>query len=62
MVNEMKLHKNCTCCKKALTTKGINILGRQAERGRDMLYINCKRCKSTMVLVMRTPTCNITTL
>jgi DNA-directed RNA polymerase subunit RPC12/RpoP len=38
--------KQCSCCKKQLTTKDVYSIGRN-EIG---LWINCKHCKSTLLL------------
>lgn len=42
--------KVCSCCKVKLTTKNVQILGRQDFGGMEILYFNCKSCGSTMVL------------
>lgn len=44
----MKLHKKCSCCQNELTTKSVYSIGRRPETG---LWLNCKNCHSTMLLL-----------
>lgn len=49
----MKLNKKCTCCGKMLTTKSVRRIGRDDSYGRDILYLNCNDCESTIVLLAK---------
>jgi hypothetical protein len=51
----MTLNKQCSCCKTVLTTKNTyriskhnNRMKRRTEMG---LWINCKKCESTMLFL-----------
>lgn len=48
----MTISKNCSGCKKTLTTKQVKSLGqhRFTEKMPKMLYLNCLFCGSTFVL------------
>lgn len=47
--------KPCTSCKRNLTTRNVARVGREEfSPGIDILYLNCKSCQSTIVLIRRT--------
>jgi len=43
--------KKCTCCQIMLTTKSVAKLGRLPCGERDLLYLNCNACGSTVVMI-----------
>lgn len=45
--------KNCSFCKKMLTTRTVKAIGRMDMGGVDMLYVNCLVCMSTAVVMSR---------
>lgn len=49
----MKLNKICSCCGKELTTKNTINKGVDDSYGFKVLYINCKNCDSTAIILTK---------
>lgn len=45
--------KTCSCCKRELKTCEAKRIGKDSSLGAKMLYVNCKFCGSTLVLISR---------
>lgn len=42
--------KQCTCCKRQLTTKQVKKIASGEFIGGRSLYVNCRHCGSTLVM------------